>query len=157
MLATNALMDFKLFSGMTPGDIEKILSIGRKETYENEEIIFEDSSRDTDLFLILDGSVSVEIDSASAEGGRKKRIQLTTLRFGDVFGEIAFLATRRRSASVRSVGKVSILRINGPNLYEFFDQEKNMGYLMMKNLAGILAQRLIETNFKLRDSGIWHL
>ena len=148
MLGTNALAEFKLFSGMTHGDIEKILSISREESFQNEEIIFEDSSRDTDLFFILDGSVSVEIDSSSVEGGRKKRIQLTTLRIGDVFGEIAFLETGRRSASVKSLDKVSILRINGPKLYEFFEQEKNMGYLVMRNLAGILAQRLIETNFK---------
>ena len=150
----NILCKFKLFDGISPDDIDLILSAGREEKYDNEKIILEDTPQENDLFVVLEGSVSVEIESSSPREG-SKQIQLTTLRVGGVFGEVAFLETSHRSASVRAVGKTDVLRVNGKKLYEVFERNNHIAYIMMKNLAGILAQRLIETNFKLRDSGLW--
>jgi len=151
MQEKNRLLEFKLFDGLNPDDGNKVISISLEEKYNNEEIIFEDSLQHFDLFIVLDGMVNVEIEVSPFDGESKKRIHITTLRSGDVFGEIAFLEGRRRSASVKAAGKVAVLRINGQKLFEIFEQNKNIGYVMMKNLAGILAQRLVDTNFKFRN------
>ena len=113
--------------------------------------------QEKDLFIVLKGHVSVEIRASSLNAGPGKQIQLNTLRIGEVFGEIAFLETGHRSASVRAEGKTLVLRVNGKKLYDLFERNSRTAYLMMKNLAGILAQRLIETNFKLRDTGMWQM
>jgi len=144
-----------LFTGLTPGDLDQIISISREEKYEDENIIGEGSQENRDVFVILDGSASIEMEATAFDDGSKKQVQLSTLRGGDAFGEIAFLETRHRSASVRALGEISVLRITGKRLTALFDRNHHIGYMIMKNLAGILAKRLIETNFKWRDSGPW--
>lgn len=73
------------------------------------------------------------------------------MRAGDVFGEIGFLGGKRRSASVKAIENVSVLKINGKKLAEYFAGNTHTGYRMMRNLALILAQRITDVIFMLRD------
>ena len=73
------------------------------------------------------------------------------MRAGDVFGEIGFLGGKRRSAYVKAIEKVSVLKINGKRLAEYFAGNTNTGFRRMRNLALILTQRITDVIFMLRD------
>ena len=78
--------------------------------------------------------------------------RLTTLREGDIFGEISFLEGKRRSAGAVAVDNISTLRIDGEKLYGLFDKNPRLGYVVMRNIGCILAQRLCDINFRWRDN-----
>ncbi len=66
-------------------------------------VIIEQGEAGTKIFLIEDGAVSVEVDGEV----------LATLGPGEVFGEIAALRDRSRTATVRAIDRVVLLVVDG--------------------------------------------
>jgi CRP-like cAMP-binding protein len=145
------IANFEIFEGLATDEINNILSMGQEVEYEDEVIIFEDSSLPSDFFILLEGRVSVEIDVSHGGKNGRKRVQLAILRNGDVFGEIGLLEGKRRLASVKAIAKVLVLKIKGDKLTEYFAENTNTGYRLMRNLARILSQRITDVVFMLRD------
>ena len=142
---------FEIFESLNPDEIDNILSMGQEVACQDTEIIFEDSSLSSDFFILLDGRVSVEIDVSHTDKNGRMKVQLAILRAGDVFGEIGFLGGKRRSASVKAIENVTVLEINGKQLEGYFAENTPTGYRMMRNLSLILAQRITDVIFMLRD------
>ena len=151
MLDREIIAKFDLFEGLSADEIDNILSMGHEVACHDTELIFEDSSLSSDFFILLEGRVSVEIDVSHMDKNGRNKVQLAILRTGDVFGEIGFLGGKRRSASVKSIENASVLKINGKKLEEYFSKNKHTGYRMMRNLSLILAQRITDVIFMLRD------
>jgi CRP-like cAMP-binding protein len=145
------IANFEIFRGLNTDEIDKILSMGQEVEYEDEIIIFEDSSLPSDFFILLEGRASVEIDVSHGEKNGRKKVQLAILRNGDVFGEIGLLKGKRRLASVKAIAKAVVLKVDGNKLTEYFTENTNTGYRLMRNLARILSQRITDVVFMLRD------
>jgi CRP/FNR family transcriptional regulator, cyclic AMP receptor protein len=140
-----------IFAGLKPQESAAVTGCGEVAQYKGGAVIFEESSQSTDLFLLLDGRVCVEIEAPRSMGKPGERLQLALLREGDVFGEMAFLRGKRRSACVCAMDEVRALRMDGPRLQALFQQDAGLGYRVMRNLAAILAQRVVDVNFKWRQ------
>lgn len=138
----------KIFEGLSPADLDRILSISEELTFQPNEIVLEESSPGSSIYVLLEGRVNVEMASPQSRTDRK---DLAILRKGDVFGEIGFLEKTRRSAGVRAVDTIKVLTIDSHKLYDLFEQDYCMGYLFMRNLAVILASRLVGQNFRWRE------
>jgi CRP-like cAMP-binding protein len=147
-----SIAGFKVFEGLSSKGLDSILSIGRETAFNPGEVILEESKLGSQLYAILQGRVSVELKTGQMhEQAEDEGKQLATLRPGDVFGEIAFLAEKRRSAHVVAIDEVLLLELEGDKLYDLFDRDNRTGYLVMRNIAAILAQRLVNFNFRWRD------
>jgi len=144
------VVSFPIFEGLSPAELDDILFFGQEMAFDNEPILFEDSSLTTHLFLLLEGRVSVEIETPRL-APECSRIQLAILREGNVFGEMAFLEGKRRSAYVAAIERVRVLKLDGRKLREHFETHLHAGFVVMRNLALILAERLEEINFMWRD------
>jgi CRP-like cAMP-binding protein len=142
---------FKIFEGFHDLEVKDILSLGQEITYNKGDQILMESIRTSDIYLIMEGRVSIDISSVSFNKGTRAKIQLAVLRKGDIFGEMAFLDNHRRTASVTAVDNVKVIKIDRNNLFELFDKNNHIGYIFMRNLSVILSQRLEDTNFMLRD------
>lgn len=151
MARQDELAQSRLFQGIAPQDLEPILFCGNELLCDNEEIIYEDSGYSSDLYIILDGRVSVEVEVSYLSKDGRDRIQLAILKPGDVFGDIAFLEGKRRSAAVRAIEAARVFKLNGTKLHNLFLAQPLMGYTVMRNLALILAQRIADFNFMWRD------
>jgi CRP/FNR family cyclic AMP-dependent transcriptional regulator len=141
----------EVFSGLTDAEIGSVAALAGEERHAGGEAVFEESSASTDLFVVLDGRVCVEIDAPAASGEGHEHLQLAVLREGEVFGEIAFLEGKRRSARVSAMDGVRVARLDGGRLQALFDTNPRLGYRVMSNLALVLAQRVVDVNFKWRQ------
>jgi CRP-like cAMP-binding protein len=151
MAKQTELAQSRLFQGIATQDLEPIMRCGEELRCDNEEIIYEDSGYSSDLYVLLDGRVSVEVDVSHLSKDGRDRIQLAVLTPGDVFGDIAFLEGKRRSAAVRAIEAARMFRLDGTKLHHLFMTQPSMGYTVMRNLALILAQRIADFNFMWRD------
>ena len=143
---------FKIFEGLNSDELDKIIPICIEKKYDEDEVIIEEDSKGSDIYIILEGRVNVEIKTTSSQSSGSSSRRLTTLRDGEVFGEISFLEGGRRSACAIALDKISVLKIDGEKLYKLFDRDNHLGYLIMRNISSILSQRLCETNFRWRDN-----
>jgi len=139
------------FAGLTDAEAASLAALAGEEQFSPGDVVFEESTESTDLFVVLDGRVYVEIDAPAANGEGHEHLQLAVLREGEVFGEIAFLEGRRRSARVCAMDKVRVARLDGGRLLKLFEGDTRLGYRVMKNLALVLAQRVVDVNFKWRQ------
>lgn len=144
-------VNFKIFEGFNDSEKKSILSLGQEITHNKGASILMESVRTSDIYIIMEGRVSIDIGSVSFDKETKAKIQLAVLRQGDIFGEMAFLENHRRTANVTAIDKVNVIKIDRNNLLNLFDKNNHIGYIFMRNLSFILSQRLEDTNFMLRD------
>ena len=142
---------FNIFEGLNDSEKYSILSLGQEVTYNKGESILIESVRTSEIYIIMEGRVSIDIGSVSFDKGIRAKIQLAVLRPGDIFGEMAFLENQRRTANVTTIDKVNVIKVDRNNLLELFDKNNYIGYIFMRNLSFILSQRLEDANFMLRD------
>jgi predicted RND superfamily exporter protein len=133
-----ALEKSPLFQGMSDYQIRKAILISELHEVAGGVRLVEQGAMDRSMYLVLNGELAV----IRRDGGAER--QLATLRAGDVFGEIGFIRATRRTADVRALGPVSVLRFDHGKL------EKDLAFfphIMAKlnyNISGILGQRLAE-------------
>lgn len=137
-----------VFEGLSEDEVEDVVRCGEVELFDSGEVVIQESKVSSDLYLLLKGRASVEIEIEAYNQRRRER--LVILREGDAFGEIAFLNGKRRSAFVVAYDSIQVLRLDSDKMYALFELQSRIGYVMMMNLAGVLAQRLRDTNFRWR-------
>lgn len=78
-----------------------------------------------------------------------------TILPGKLFGEFAFIDGEPRSASAVAIKPSTVFKIPRAALYNAFEEDKAMGYIVMRNLSRILARRIRQTAHELRASLMW--
>ncbi len=125
----------------------------RVRFYETGDLIFREEEEGSEMFVIIQGSV--EIRKATGSGSTKT---LTTLHKGDLFGEMAIIEKKPRSASAVAVEPTKLLVLN-TKLYDSLvtsnpDFARKMNRLLSERIrkANAIIQHLMTTN---RQNQLW--
>jgi len=147
------ILKFKIFEGITHEELDAIFEISEETNYNAGEIILEESSfgADSDFYIILQGNVKVELQASQIQSDDKVSKRLAVLKCSDVFGEMSLLRCRRRSAQVSAYSDLTARKVDQKKLFQLFVYNPRLGYLIMRNLAAILSDRIMEMNFMWRD------
>ncbi len=103
-----------------------------REEFEDGETIFERGDPGTDLYIVEKGRV--RIFTVDEEG---RELTLNTLGPGEVFGELALLDERTRSASAAAIGPTVLRRLNRSHLLSLIHASPELG----ASLYDLLVQR----------------
>jgi CRP-like cAMP-binding protein len=153
MLTKEDILQFKIFEDFSLEELDALLAISQEVSYISGDVILEESSygADSDFFVILQGNVKVELAASQILTESKMNKRLAVLKSGDVFGEIGLLRSKRRSAQVSAYSDMLARKINQKKLFELFEYNSRLGYLLMRNLATILSDRIMDMNFMWRN------
>ena len=153
MIDRSKVVDFLIFKDVDVDDLDRLLDDAQELRYDAGAVVMEEDEAgpDSDLFIILDGRAEVLIRSkdAHSQSGVDKRVAI--LGQGEVFGEIGMLEGRRRSAQIKAYSNLTVLKLSRGELFDQLAQNSKLGYLVMRNLASMLSDRLIDLNFMWRD------
>ena len=154
----NYLQETDLFFNLTKTQLELIESICELSEYRDKEYIFKENDKGSDLFLVIQGEINIEINpslvSSNPDAGSKPQV-IATLRQGQSFGEIALVDNGLRSASARSASKnTKLLKISQKKLIQLSEIYPELGYKIMYNLATDLAQKIRSTDMRLRENAL---
>ena len=94
MAIPDLLKSCPLFFELYDKEIEKIVRSCAVYTFSDGDTIVEDGEQGDQIFVLLDGEANVE--KALPEG----RIIIQGLRAGDVFGELALMGQKTRTADI---------------------------------------------------------
>jgi glutaminase len=95
-----------LCADMTPEEHEELRRCGEDRMFPAGTLVFKAGDSAESMYFIFSGEVDVWIDTGS--GGR---FRLTTLGPGMVFGEVAFVNHKRRTANVSAVTDTACLEL----------------------------------------------
>jgi CRP-like cAMP-binding protein len=153
MIDKKYILKFKIFEGISHEELDAIFEISDEVTYNSGDLILEESSygTDSDFYIILQGNVKVELEASQIQSDDKVSKRLAVLKCSDVFGEMGLLRSRRRSARVSAYSDLTTLKVSQKKLFQLFVYNPRLGYLIMRNLAAILSDRIMEMNFMWRD------
>jgi glutaminase len=132
------LSEQPLLAGLTAQELADLAALGTPRTYQAGEKILVANEPATSLFFLKSGAVHVKLP-----GG----IRLATISAGMAFGEMALLETHRL-ADVLADKSVSALEVQLDDFERFRDRHPRVGERIMRNLAQLLAERLIVANSK---------
>jgi SulP family sulfate permease len=143
-----ALKGFQIFEGLSGTALDLIKTALERQIVAQGTQLIRQEQRDDDVFFVVDGRVRVEM--AGVDG--KTSEVLTTLTAGDTVGELALARVGRRTASAITQMESEIYTASASRLNQIFDQHPMIGLTIFRNLTRILASRLVDTNFMLRNT-----
>jgi glutaminase len=133
------LAEQALLAGLTPQELDLLAAHGSIKTYSAGETIISAGEAASSLFFLKSGVVHVKLP-----GG----FRLATITAGMAFGEMALLESER-SADVTADAAVTALEVPLADFERFRKSHPATGERIMRNLAQLLADRLIAANAKL--------
>lgn len=137
----DALEHCELFAGLNDQERAQIAAIAREENYEAGDLICTEEEQADRLFILCQGRVQVHVRLRSAlEPDGEMTIQ--EVEPGRVFGWSSLVKQQRFTASARALQPVTVLAIPADELMALFDRNARIGFVVMKQLAEVIASRL---------------
>lgn len=119
----------------------------RLEMSDGDTLIRENEAEDLDLYVLCAGSVEITSSSANASSAEV----VISKEDKEVFGEVSWITRRKRTATVRCRGEVTAIRVDGRNLLRYMEANAEFGFQVMRNVANVLAERLVATDNLLKQ------
>ena len=137
-LETTELSEQPLLAGLSAEELTDLASIASIRNYHQGDTIVAAGDPATSLFFLRSGAVHVTLPDG---------VRLATLTAGMTFGEMALLETHR-SADVLADRAATALELPLSAYEKFRETHPHAGEKIMRNLAQLLAERLIVANTK---------
>jgi CRP/FNR family cyclic AMP-dependent transcriptional regulator len=124
------LENVPLFSGMPTHELMYVAGIVQEDSFPAGATVIREEDGGDSMFVVVDGEVMVH----------RRNAQLAQLRSKDFFGEMSLLNSEPRSASVTTVSKCRLLRIEEDDFWQLLIANNSLAVAMVR----VLAQRLRE-------------
>ena len=129
-----------IFNDFSDEELAEVLRVGSWERYGPGETIIKEGLDDYSFCILISGDVVV----------RKRGQDLTTLKTGDCFGEMGYLARSQRTATITALNDARILRISEAQMDQARDSvQARFNKMFLKTLV----QRLEKTSDELTNQG----
>lgn len=130
-----------IFPSLTEDESKYIINNANIHQFSANETIIEEGDSGDSIFLIQSGKAKVVTHILG------KEIELATLSCGDIFGEIAFLTGRPRTASVIAIDNIKAIEINRFLLEQIFTKYPEL----LGRLKDFYMQRVEATIKKVKE------
>jgi len=130
----------QLFAGMSDEEFSRACREFEVRTYASGERVIEEGDSGDSMYLVCSGSARV---IAHLMG---KEIELAELGEGDLFGEVAFLTGRPRTAEVVAAGPLKVFEINRLDIERIIERNPEV----LSRLEDFYERRAKDTIIKIR-------
>ena len=136
-----------LFRGMSPEELNLLRGCFVADQREAGEVIFSEGEEARYICVVLEGSVDLRFEMPGRESS--KETNLATVLPGKAFGWSALVPPYKITlSSYAGAEKAVFLKAKREDLVKLFEENPNIGYLCMRNLARVIAKRF----FKMEDA-----
>jgi len=137
-----------LFGNLPPADIDALVAYARVERFRKAATIFHKGDSGGGMMAVLEGQVKISVPSA--EG---KEAVLNIIRVGQVFGEIALLDGRPRTADAIAMTDCDLLVLDRREFVPLLRANPDLALRIME----LLCARLRRTSEQVEDVMFLHL
>jgi len=148
----DALKRSILVYGLSEEQVTAVASLAKKESFTAGEHLAMLGAQESDLFVVVAGHVNILTHDNDKLG------EAST---GGLLGEVAFVDAGPRHAHYVASGFTTVLRFPARELRSFMAKDRNTGFIMLANLARMLANRLRHADGRLDalmdlEHDVWH-
>jgi len=139
------LASSQLFGELSDEELDKIAALSREEVYEAGTTIFREGDPASDLYIVEDGKVVIEMQIRLGPGGPGRQGAIDVMTKGQVFGWSAIGERQTLSMSARCIEDTKVITLDGDRLSRLFDEDSRIGSKVRKKLLGVVYSRLRRT------------
>jgi CRP/FNR family cyclic AMP-dependent transcriptional regulator len=143
-----ALLACPLFAVMQQAELDAVLQMATERRVRRGQTIFQKGDAGSSMMAVLRGRV--RISAVSAEG---KEVTLNVINPGEVFGEIALLDGKPRSADAAAIDDTQLLLLERRLVLPFLQSNQDL----LLRLLAVLCDRLRRTSVALEDLALFDL
>ncbi len=126
--------------------LRTLADMGRAVEFPAGTLIFSDGEAAVCFYLILKGTVILEICD-SAAGCR----QVQTVGNGELLGWSALFENKELTATARTLDAIQAIEFQGAEIAELCERNTDFGYQFFRSLARTLSKRLMAAHLQLID------
>jgi CRP-like cAMP-binding protein len=149
MTIIDNLKSSELFGTLETGHLEKVSILCREESYREGMMIFKAGDEATDLYVLRDGRVALEIEVRPVPDRPAIPIAVEVVTKGGSFGWSAVVEPNIYTLSARCITNCAVLALKGEMLRRVMADDTGLGFELMKHLARLARLRLVETRVRL--------
>jgi len=147
LISSRALGEIPLFADLSPNHLEILTTIATLRTAHDGEELFHEGDPQDDIYIVLEGRVALEIHVPN-----RGRLRILTVEPMEVLGWSSVTdASPRRTASARAVAPTRLLAIDSSQLRRECLADCELGSVIMRHVANVIANRLMVTRLQLLD------
>jgi CRP-like cAMP-binding protein len=140
------LRGIAFLDGATEPDLQRIAGVAQLEQYPIGSTLFRDNESLDCIFLIVAGSVALEIPGPDLAVKRTY-----TVGPGELLGWSPLLSKLPMTATARPLTLTRVVALNAGKVLALCEQDPRFGYAFMRRTAQALARRLDATRAQLVD------
>jgi CRP-like cAMP-binding protein len=142
-----ALENIPWFLDLIGSQLDSLVKISRFQQVNAGEEVFHEGDRDDFLYIVLEGQVALDTFVPS-----RGMIRTFTAEPLDIFGWSSLTpVVRQRLSSAQAILPSRLIAIEGEALKLLCDEDHDIGFIIMRRLANIVASRLLSTRLALFD------
>jgi len=142
-----ALEEIPWFRELKPEHLQRLAAIAKLRDVASGEILFKEGEKEDYLYVVMEGRVALEIYVP-----HRGRVRIFTAEPMDVVGWSSVTpVVRQRTASARAVLAGKMLALEAESLRRLCDEDHDLGYVIMRRMANVVAARLLTTRLQLLD------
>jgi CRP-like cAMP-binding protein len=142
-----ALQTIPWFQELKPEHFEAMCGISCLNQVEAGEDLFREGDKEDFLYIVLEGRVAIEIFVPG-----RGRMRIYTAEPMEIFGwSSATPVVRQRTATARAVLPSRVVALDAQKLRRMGEEDHDLGYVVMRRLANVIASRLLVTRLQLLD------
>lgn len=126
--------------GLPQAHLDALVAIAEYKEFTDGEVVVKQFDRETDLYVLLEGRVSIETQQHDL---------IARVKGGGIFGEISLIDERPRSATVTCQSACRLARIPAAALRDLLVTHPDMAAVILTNLARVLCERLRSANLQI--------
>lgn len=144
---TEELRKIPWFQELSEAHIKKIASISKICSIKTGESLFREGDKQDSVYIVLQGRVGLEMFVP-----HHGKVRFYTAEMWEIFGWSSVTPNiRQRTAGAVAVVDSTVLCADADALYRLCDEDHDLGYLVMRRLANVVAARLLVTRLQLLD------
>ena len=143
----SALHKIPWFNVLTPEHFQKTSELAHLRHAKAGETFFREGDTQDYVYIVLEGRVSLEIFVP-----HHGKVRFCTAEPYDVFGWSSVTPSiRQRTAGAVAVIDTIAIGMDAEKLGELCEEDHDLGYLIMRRMANVVASRLLVTRLQLMD------
>ena len=140
--AITILRKIPVFAGLQDSEYAHLIDLCHVGRYEAGEVLFNEGEHGHDMFILLAGRIDITTSRAGL---------IYTAEPGEIVGEIAVVNGVKRTATAVARETSAVFRVGRGELDLLLARAPRLSYVLMRNIAGMLAGRLVIANNRMSD------
>jgi CRP/FNR family transcriptional regulator, cyclic AMP receptor protein len=143
----DALQAIPWFQELPADHFAKLIDLSCLNVLEAGQDLFREGDKEDCLYIVLEGRIGIEMRVP----GRGK-VRIYTAEPMDIVGWSSITpVVRQRTAGALAVLPSRVVCMNAPKLYQACEEDHDLGYIIFRRLANVVASRLLTTRLQLLD------